>query len=273
MRDIQPPKETGLKMENNRYLIICSNINQDIVSSLKNETTPEDKLIVSVIPKYPTRFFEKMFFEVRGKFDWMVLVNNNSRFISNDFLTMIKKHKVYDGLVFRGTDDLQSDYGVEILSNKLILDDDSLCIPMKLFKGFRDIVPMTIFSGIIKQLSKYYMTYADVSRNLVGYNDIMKEKRILSEDEARQKANEMLLGSNKVYENDIIKRKKVIEIFWQEEVKKKKQREEMLMRTIPRAVKKINKNGTTSIVSKRQDIDVKQDVNVGEWNNWMMNEK
>jgi len=259
-------------MVNDKYLIVCPNTNQDIISSLKNEVTATDELMTTAIPKYPTRCFEKIFYNARGKFDWIVLINNNSRFISSDFLTVIKKHDIHDGLVFRRTDDLQSDEGVEIISNKVVLDDDSVCIPMNIFKGFRDIVPTTTCSGVIKQLSKVYTSFADVSRNLVGYDDIMKSKRHLLEDEARQKADAISSGNNRILEKDIIRRKQAIEVFWQEEVKKKKQREEMLMRTVPRAIKKINKNGTTSIVSKAQENPVKQDVYVGAWNEWMNNE-
>ena len=255
-----------LKMSD-RYLIICPNVNNDIISSLNKQITQDDELIITTIPKFPSRFLEKIYFNAKKKFEWLILINNNSMYISDDFLLTIKKDKVYDGIIIRRTDDLQSGQGIEVMSNKLTSDDDSICIPIPLFRGFRDVVPTTTLSGIIKLLSRSYKTYVDVSRGLVGYNDIIKEKRKL-DDEIRKSELENKHNKDKIYEKDILKRKKAIEIFWQEELKKKKQYEEMLMRTIPSAVKKINKNGSTNIVSGVDKLD-KQTVSVGDWNNWM----
>jgi hypothetical protein len=260
-----------------RFVIICTPENQDLVTYLKGELSPDDEIIVTNIPKYPTRFFEKIYFTIKDRFDWLLLINNNSRYFSPDFMSSIRKNKVFDGIIFKRTDDLESEEGLIKLSNRLIMNDDSLCIPLRIFKGFRDITPQTDFSGVIKNLSLRYTTYGDASRNIVGYNDIMKEKRELLELEGfynsklkNTTATEPMQEVQKIiYESDIQKRKVAIEIFWQEEIKKKKQKEERMMRTVPYAMKKINKNGTTSIVSKVSETCINNDKYVGNWCTWM----
>lgn len=278
MKDIQIHKDIGQKMVSDKYIIICTMDNPRLVESIKKEMEQGDEIIVANIPKFPTRFFEKVFYNVNNTFDWLMLINNNSRYYSHGYLTNIKKNKIYDGIVFKRTDDIDSEEGIVRLSNKLVMSDDSICIPMKLFKGFRDISPQTPFSGIIKSIARIYPTYGDSSRNIVGYDEIIKQKRELAEIE--EYYNKELTNGNKpgdiskhIYEKDIQKRKVAISTFWYEEIKKKKEKEERLMRTVPNAFKKINKNGTISVVSNVitniEESNINNNNYVGDWNTWM----
>lgn len=257
-------------MENkDRYIIVCPKDNSGLISFINSEKEEDDVLITTMLHKFPTRDLEKIYYDVKNKYDYLIILNSSSRYFAEGFLSDLKKHKSSNGVSFKRTDDFPCETSFEPLSNRLVMGDDSLCIPLKLFRGFRDITPQTLFPGILKNIASRYETYGDPARFIVGYNDIILEKRLLEESNKLLENN----NSDEEHKKNTKRRLDAINIFWKEEIKKRKQEEERMVRVTPNPVKKINKNGTTNIVSKTAETSVNSNTYKGSWNDWMLDNK
>jgi hypothetical protein len=251
-----------------KYVVICPKNNIDLLSFISKEKEEDDVLIPTMLHKFPSRDLEKIYYDVKKKYDYLIILNSNSRYFIDGFLSNLKKYKSSNGISFKRTDDFPCETKFELLSNKLVMSDDSLCIPLKIFRGFRDISPQTLFPDMLKFIASRYDTYGDPARFIVGYNNIILEKRLLEDENNKIVKDDK---NEKEYERNKKIRLDAIKIFWKEEIKKRKQEEERMIRTIPKPVKKINKNGTVNIISKVTEKSVNSVTYKGNWNDWMLN--
>lgn len=228
-----------MKLDKDTYVVVCEKNDGLFVLNMRGEIGPNDRIVNINMGKFPTRNLEKIYFEYK-KFDYMILVNNNARYYDTGFISDFKKRKVEDGIVYKKLDDLVTLGDFKPMSSKLVDADDSICIPLKIFKGFRDINPLTTLPDVIKKLSIKYTPYGDQSRLVSAYDVILKEKRVKEE-------------SGKVIDND----------YWIRKVENVRLQDEGIL-MIPKIIEKVNANSNIGRgkYNKIKDINTK-------WNDWM----
>ncbi len=159
----------------NKLAVICNKVNQNLILFLGQEIGSDDILMPVTLNKYPSINLEKIFFEVKKKYDYLVLVNNTN-YYSRGLIKYFKKYATENGIIFAKNNDIFLENGLLQIDKKLIFPDDTVCIPLKRFRGFRDFSPSSKYLHIIVSLSAQHNIYSDISRCTFGYKDLIDKK-------------------------------------------------------------------------------------------------